>query len=160
MAISLTLYTLLALPFLAALLIAACGDRGQIWHSGPAAVASAVGLARLWPVLAGTELYTVIVSGVGLVTMVFGALVALFSHDLKSILAYSTISQLGLLVMLLGFSIEAAAGAALSAGYSLRLAVQLFLGRAREAEPHARAHDPGAGLWASPALLVVIAVVL
>ena len=36
-----------------------------------------------------------------------GAWVALFKHDLKGILAYSTISQLGLLVMLLGFSLEA-----------------------------------------------------
>jgi multicomponent K+:H+ antiporter subunit A len=40
-------------------------------------------LARLWPV-SGTELYTVIVSGVGLVTMVLGAWVALFRHDLKA----------------------------------------------------------------------------
>ncbi|MFY8048993.1 MAG: monovalent cation/H+ antiporter subunit A, partial [Erythrobacter sp.] len=81
-------------------------------HSATMVKAGVFLLARLWPVLAGTEAYTLIVSTVGLVTMVFGAGVALFRHDLKSILAYSTISQLGLLVMLLGFSLKAAALAA------------------------------------------------
>jgi multicomponent K+:H+ antiporter subunit A len=45
--------------------------------------------------------------------MLFGAGVALFRDDLKAILAYSTISQLGLMVMLLGFGTPAAAAAAL-----------------------------------------------
>jgi multicomponent K+:H+ antiporter subunit A len=44
--------------------------------------------------------------------MLFGAGVALFRHDLKAILAYSTISQLGLMVMLLGFGTVAAVTAA------------------------------------------------
>ncbi|WP_426166764.1 monovalent cation/H+ antiporter subunit A [Sandarakinorhabdus sp. DWP1-3-1] len=223
-------------------------------HSATMVKAGVFLLARLWPVLAGTDLYTVVVTGVGLVTMTFGAWVALFRHDLKSILAYSTISQLGLLVMLLGFSLELAAvaavfhilnhavfkaalflsagivdhetgtrdirrlgglarvmpitaivatlaaaamaglpplggfiskemmlgetlavglfglpwlvpmvatiAAALSAGYSLRLATGLFFGAPRDAGPHARAHDPGIGMWLSPALLVVLAVLL
>ena len=78
-------------------------------HSATMVKAGVFLLARLWPVLAGTEAYTIIVTSVGLVTMLLGALVALFRHDLKSILAYSTISQLGMLVMLLGFSLKAAA---------------------------------------------------
>ena len=81
-------------------------------HSATMVKAGVFLLARLWPVLAGTEAYTTIVTSVGLTTMVFGAGVALFRHDLKSILAYSTISQLGLLVMLLGFSLKLAALAA------------------------------------------------
>ncbi|MDC8755904.1 monovalent cation/H+ antiporter subunit A [Erythrobacter sp. sf7] len=81
-------------------------------HSATMVKAGVFLLARLWPVLSGTDLYTVIVTSVGLITMVFAAIVALFRHDLKSILAYSTISQLGLLVMLLGFSLEMAALAA------------------------------------------------
>jgi multicomponent K+:H+ antiporter subunit A len=223
-------------------------------HSATMVKAGVFLLARLWPVLAGTELYTGIVTSVGLTTMIFGAVVALFRHDLKSILAYSTISQLGMLVMLLGFSLEAAAlaavlhilnhaafkaalfmnagivehetgtrdirrlgglakampitaliatlaaasmaglpplggfiskelmlyetpklaplglpwllpvlatlGATFSAGYSLRLAVHLFFGQPREAEPFARAHDPSAGMWAAPALLTTLAVLL
>ena len=223
-------------------------------HSATMVKAGVFLLARLWPVLAGTEAYTVIVTSVGLVTMVFAAVVALFRHDLKSILAYSTISQLGLLVMLLGFSLELAAlaavlhilnhaafkaalfmaagivdhetgtrdirrlgglakampvtaaiatiaaasmaglpplggfiskelmlyqtpevalfglpwlvpvlatiGATFSVGYSLRLAGHLFFGQPRDPEPFARAHDPAAGMWASPALLTVLAVLL
>ncbi len=223
-------------------------------HSATMVKAGVFLLARLWPVLAGTEAFTVIVSSVGLVTMVFGAGVALFRHDLKSILAYSTVSQLGLLVMLLGFSLELAAlaavlhilnhaafkaalfmsagivehetgtrdirrlgglakampitaliatlaaasmaglpplggfiskelmlyqtpelvllgvewlvpavatiGATLSVGYSLRLARHLFFGVPRADEPFARAHDPGFGMWAAPALLTLPAVLL
>ncbi|RNJ64036.1 MAG: monovalent cation/H+ antiporter subunit A [Porphyrobacter sp. IPPAS B-1204] len=223
-------------------------------HSATMVKAGVFLLARLWPVLAGTDAYTLIVTSVGLTTMIVGAAVALFRHDLKSILAYSTISQLGMLVMLLGFSLEAAAlaavlhilnhaafkaalfmsagivehetgtrdirrlgglakampitaavatlaaasmaglpplggfiskelmlyetpklallgvpwllpvlatlGAAFSVGYSLRLAVHLFFGSPREAEPFARAHDPGIGMWAAPAFLTVLAVLL
>ena len=223
-------------------------------HSATMVKAGVFLIARLWPVLAGTELYTVTVTTVGLVTMIFGAGVALFRHDLKSILAYSTISQLGMLVMLLGFSLEAAAmaavlhilnhaafkaalfmsagivehetgtrdirrlgglakampvtaliatlaaasmaglpplggfiskeamlyetprlalfgaawllpvlatiGATFSVGYSLRLAMHLFFGKPREAEPFARAHDPSPAMWAAPALLTLVAVLL
>ncbi|MDQ3074291.1 MAG: monovalent cation/H+ antiporter subunit A [Pseudomonadota bacterium] len=223
-------------------------------HSATMVKAGVFLLARLWPALAGTELYTIIVTSVGLVTMTFGAWVALFRHDLKSILAYSTISQLGLLVMLLGFSLEmavvgamlhvlnhaafkaalfmsagsidhesgtrdirrlgglakvmpitaliatlaaasmaglpplggfiskemmldetlhvtlfgvpwlipvvATVAATLSVGYSLRFAAYLFFGKARDPGPHAAAHDPGFAMWAPPALLVVIAVLL
>jgi multicomponent K+:H+ antiporter subunit A len=82
-------------------------------HSATMVKAGVFLLARLWPVLAGTESYTLIVTATGLVTMVLGAGVALFRHDLKSILAYSTISQLGMLVMLLGLSRETAVAAAM-----------------------------------------------
>jgi multicomponent K+:H+ antiporter subunit A len=223
-------------------------------HSATMVKAGVFLLARLWPVLAGTEAYTAIVTTTGLATMLLGAAVALFRQDLKSILAYSTISQLGMLVMLLGFSREAAAvaavlhilnhaafkaalfmsagivehetgtrdirrlgglakampitalvatlaaaamaglpplggfiskelmleeaahfalfgvpwllpllatlGAGLSAGYSLRLAGHLFFGSPREAGPFARAHDPAPAMWAAPALLTVLAVLL
>lgn len=81
-------------------------------HSATMVKAGVFLLARLWPVLAGSELWFVIVTAIGLVTMIFGAGVALFRHDLKAILAYSTISQLGLMVMLLGFGTAAAVTAA------------------------------------------------
>jgi multicomponent K+:H+ antiporter subunit A len=43
--------------------------------------------------------------------MVLGAVIALFKDDLKALLAYSTVSHLGLITMLLGFgTAEAAAG--------------------------------------------------
>ena len=82
-------------------------------HSATMVKAGVFLLARLWPVLAGTELWFFLVASAGLATMVFGAGVALFRHDLKAILAYSTISQLGLMVMLLGFGTGAAVTAAI-----------------------------------------------
>ena len=61
-------------------------------------------MARLWPVLAGTDAWMWIVGGAGLVTFVLGAYMAIFQHDLKGLLAYSTISHLGLITLLLGLS--------------------------------------------------------
>jgi len=81
-------------------------------HSATMVKAGVFLLARLWPVLSGTDLWFYLVASTGLVTMLFGAAVALFRNDLKAILAYSTISQLGLMVMLLGFGTTAAATAA------------------------------------------------
>ncbi len=81
-------------------------------HSATMVKAGVFLLARLWPVLAGSDLWFYLVASTGLVTMIFGAGVALFRNDLKAILAYSTISQLGLMVMLLGFGTPAAATAA------------------------------------------------
>ncbi|TCP67671.1 monovalent cation/H+ antiporter subunit A [Sphingomonas sp. PP-CE-1G-424] len=81
-------------------------------HSATMVKAGVFLLARLWPVLSSTDLWFYLVASTGLVTMLFGAAVALFRNDLKAILAYSTISQLGLMVMLLGFGTPAAATAA------------------------------------------------
>jgi multicomponent K+:H+ antiporter subunit A len=61
-------------------------------------------LARLWPVLSGTDSWIWIVGTAGLVTFVFGAYMAIFQHDLKGLLAYSTISHLGLITVLLGLN--------------------------------------------------------
>ena len=82
-------------------------------HSATMVKAGVFLLARLWPVLAGTDIWFYFVASTGLVTMLFGAGVALFRDDLKAILAYSTISQLGLMVMLLGFGTPAAAAVAI-----------------------------------------------
>lgn len=70
-------------------------------HSATMVKAGVFLLMRLFPVLAGTGLEG-IVSTVGLVTLGFAAFIALFKHDLKGLLAYSTISQLGLIVFLIG----------------------------------------------------------
>jgi multicomponent K+:H+ antiporter subunit A len=82
-------------------------------HSATMVKAGIFLLMRLWPVLAGTQEWFWAVSGVGLVTMLFGAYVALFQHDLKALLAYSTISQLGLITLLLGLGTPLAEIAAL-----------------------------------------------
>jgi multicomponent K+:H+ antiporter subunit A len=69
-------------------------------------------LARLWPVLSGTPLWFWLVGSAGLVTLLLGAWAALFQRDLKGLLAYSTISHLGLIVLLLGLNSPLAAVAA------------------------------------------------
>ena len=78
-------------------------------HSATMVKAGIFMLARLWPVLSGTNEWFYLVATTGLVTMVFAAVVALFKDDLKGLLAYSTISHLGFLTMLFGFGTPMAA---------------------------------------------------
>ncbi|WP_086479512.1 monovalent cation/H+ antiporter subunit A [Oceanospirillum sanctuarii] len=82
-------------------------------HSATMVKAGIFLMARMYPVLSGTELWFLIVSMTGLATLLLGAYVALFKHDLKGLLAYSTVSHLGLITLLLGMGTELAAVAAL-----------------------------------------------
>ncbi|WP_089232605.1 monovalent cation/H+ antiporter subunit A [Tropicimonas sediminicola] len=222
-------------------------------HSATMVKAGLFLMARLWPVLSGTDLWFYLVATTGLVTMVVGAAIAIFKDDLKALLAYSTVSHLGLITMLLGFGTTAAAtaavfhiinhtifkaalfmtagivdhethtrsikrlgglrhlmpitatlatvtalsmagipllngflskelmleeashtawagsywvipvlatlGATLSAAYSFRYVGHVFLGPVRDDYP-SKPHDPPFGMWAAPALLSVMAVVI
>jgi multicomponent K+:H+ antiporter subunit A len=78
-------------------------------HSATMVKAGLFLMARMWPVLAGTPEWFWIVSTAGLITMVMAAKIALFKDDLKALLAFSTVSHLGLITMLLGFGTKAAA---------------------------------------------------
>lgn len=69
-------------------------------------------LARLHPVLAGTDAWFLLVTTVGAVTMLVGAYLALQHTDLKRILAYTTVSGLGILMFLLGLGTSLAVQAA------------------------------------------------
>ncbi|MBT1449480.1 monovalent cation/H+ antiporter subunit A [Glaciecola sp. XM2] len=82
-------------------------------HSATMVKAGIFLLARMYPVLSGTEMWFLIVSMTGLITLLLGAYVALFKHDLKGLLAYSTVSHLGLITLLLGLDTKLAAVAAL-----------------------------------------------
>jgi multicomponent K+:H+ antiporter subunit A len=73
-------------------------------HSATMVKAGLFMLMRLYPVLGGTALFEGIVASVGLATMVFAAFVAVFKHDLKGLLAYSTVSHLGLVTFLIGLA--------------------------------------------------------
>lgn len=222
-------------------------------HSATMVKAGIFLMARMWPVLAGTDAWFYIVTTTGLITMVLGATIALFKDDLKALLAYSTVSHLGLLTVLLGFGTKAAAvvavfhiinhltfkaalfmsagivdhethtrdikrlgglrhlmpittviaslaalsmagipllngflskemmleeaahtvwfgshyalpvlatlGALLSVAYSFRFIAHVFLGPVRDDYP-SQPHDPGFGLWAAPAFLVVFVVLI
>ena len=222
-------------------------------HSATMVKAGIFVMARMWPVLSGTPEWVMIVTGAGLVTMVLGAVIALFKHDLKALLAFSTVSHLGLVTMLLGTGtafgamaavfhilnhatfkaalfmtagiidhetdtrdirrlgglrhlmpvtfviatlaalsmagipllngflskemmleeathtvlfglpwlvpVLATIGALFSAAYCFRLIGHVFLGPVRDDYP-AAPHDPGAGLWLPPAILVVLVVAI
>ena len=78
-------------------------------HSATMVKAGVFLLARLFPVLAGTDPWFFVVGGTGLITLLYGAYTALFRHDLKGLLAYSTISHLGLIVLLFGIDTPLAA---------------------------------------------------
>ncbi|MDM0012822.1 monovalent cation/H+ antiporter subunit A [Variovorax sp. J22P168] len=69
-------------------------------------------MARLWPVLSGTEAWFWLVGGAGAITLLLGGYIAMFQRDLKALLAYSTISHLGLTTLLLGLNSPLAAVAA------------------------------------------------
>ncbi|MGL4234673.1 monovalent cation/H+ antiporter subunit A [Tabrizicola sp.] len=221
-------------------------------HSATMVKAGIFLMARMWPVLSGTFEWFVIVTFTGLVTMVLAAKIALFKDDLKALLAFSTVSHLGLITMLLGFGTHEAAtvaifhiichatfkaalfmtagiidheahtrdlsrlgglrrlmpvtfaiaaiaslsmagipplngflskemmleesahvawpnawlvgilatlGALFSVAYSFRFLVQGFLGPERTDYPH-KPHDPGPGLWAAPAFLAALVVLI
>ncbi len=222
-------------------------------HSATMVKAGLFLMARLWPVLSGTDEWFLIVATTGLATMVIGAATALFKDDLKGLLAFSTVSHLGLITMLLGFGTRmaavaavfhiinhatfkaalfmtagiidheagtrdvkrlgglrrlmpitfaiatlgalsmagipllngflskemmleeavhtvwldnhwivpalAAVGALFSAAYSFRYVVHVFLGPARGDYPRTP-HDPGFGMWAAPALLAALVVLI
>ncbi len=81
-------------------------------HSATMVKAGVFLLARLWPVLAGTQAWFWLVGGAGVITLVLGAFLAMFQRDLKGLLAYSTISHLGLITLLLGLNSPLAAVAA------------------------------------------------
>ncbi|RID92001.1 monovalent cation/H+ antiporter subunit A [Gemmobacter lutimaris] len=218
-------------------------------HSATMVKAGIFLMARMWPVLAGTPEWFWIVTSAGLFTMVMAAKIAFFKDDLKALLAFSTVSHLGLITMLLGFGTKAAAtvavfhiinhatfkaalfmsagivdheahtrdikrlgglrhlmpvtftiatvaglsmagippfngflskemmleeaahtapwvipalaviGALFSVAYSFRLIAHTFLGPVRDDYPH-KPHDPGFGMWAAPALLAVLVVLI
>ncbi len=82
-------------------------------HSATMVKAGVYLLARMSPVLGGTPAWQITLMTFGAITMFLGAYVAVFQVDLKRILAFTTISALGTLVMLIGIGTEYAIRAAI-----------------------------------------------
>jgi multicomponent Na+:H+ antiporter subunit A len=82
-------------------------------HSATMVKAGVYLLARMTPIVGSTPGWTTVVTLAGAVTMVVGAYRAVQETDLKRILAYSTLSALGVLTMLLGVGTREAIVAAL-----------------------------------------------
>lgn len=77
-------------------------------HSATMVKAGIFLLARLTPILGGSPLWNTTITFAGLTSLLFGSFMALRQKDLKALLAYSTISQLGLIICLFGIGTEAA----------------------------------------------------
>lgn len=82
-------------------------------HSATMVKAGVFLLARLYPLLSGNDLWFYLVALTGLATLLMGAFLALFQNDLKGLLAYSTISHLGLITLLFGLDSPMATVAAI-----------------------------------------------
>ena len=82
-------------------------------HSATMVKAGIFLLARFSPIFIGAALYHNLVTFVGLFTLCLAAGFAIFKEDLKGLLAYSTISHLGLIVCLLGIGSPLAVAAAI-----------------------------------------------
>ncbi len=83
-------------------------------HSATMVKAGIYIVARFTPVFGGEAAWFYIVSTVGLFTLFWGSFNAVRQTDLKALLAYSTISQLGLIMSLFGLG-----SAALNSGYEV-----------------------------------------
>jgi len=81
-------------------------------HSATMVKAGIFLVGRLYPSLSGTDLWFFLVTSTGTATLLVGAYIALFKHDLKGLLAFSTISHLGLIMLLFGLNSDLAAVAA------------------------------------------------
>jgi multicomponent Na+:H+ antiporter subunit A len=83
-------------------------------HSATMVKAGVYLVARMTPILGATAFWTTTVTVAGAVTMVLGAYRAVMETDLKRILAYTTVSALGVLMLLLGVGTREAVIAALA----------------------------------------------
>jgi len=89
-------------------------------HSATMVKAGVFLVARLTPALSGTLLWQMLLVTTGCITMLLGAVMAMRYTDLKKILAYTTISALGTLFVMLG----------LGSAYALQAAIIFILAHA------------------------------
>ncbi len=82
-------------------------------HSAAMVNAGLYLVARLNPLLGNTDLWQITIISTGLITMFIGAYFSLTQKDLKRILAYATVSALGILMLLLGIGTVLAVKAAM-----------------------------------------------
>ncbi|GAA0295424.1 multicomponent Na+:H+ antiporter subunit A [Gracilibacillus halotolerans] len=81
-------------------------------HSATMVKAGIFLVARFTPIFSADEWFFLLVSGIGIVTLIWASYMAVRQTDLKGILAFSTISQLGMIMAMLGFGTEVAIFAA------------------------------------------------
>lgn len=97
-------------------------------HSATMVKAGVVLLVLLAPAFASSPVWTPLVTAIGLVTMATGAVSAIGQNDLKLLLAYSTVSQLGFMTALIGLGLVGAAVAVLFAHAIFKAGLFLVVG--------------------------------
>jgi multicomponent Na+:H+ antiporter subunit A len=116
-------------------------------------------VARLSPLFAGDPLWSTAIISIGGLTLLWGGVVACKQTDLKALLAYSTVSQLGLIMLLLGLRTETAFLAALLHivnHAAFKGALFLTAGAVEHATGTRDLHQLG-GLWTAMPLTTVAA---
>ena len=73
-------------------------------HSATMVVAGIILLAKLYPLIILSQEALYLLRAIGLISAFLGAIMACFQNDLKKVLAYSTISQIGLMYLSLGMN--------------------------------------------------------
>ena len=73
-------------------------------HSATMVKAGIYLVARVHPIFSGTEAWFILVSGIGIFTMLLAGFLAFRQTDIKAILAYSTISQLAYMMTMYGYT--------------------------------------------------------
>lgn len=118
-------------------------------HSATMVKAGIYAMARFYPVLGETVLWTGILGGIGALTMVVSAWLALQYTDMKAILAYTTVMALGLLTMLLGLGGEMAITACIvfTLVHAFYKASLFMVVGAIDHEVHVRNFTRLGGLW-------------
>jgi NADH-quinone oxidoreductase subunit L len=71
-------------------------------HSATMVAAGVFLVARAYPLFAASPVTLAVIATIGTITLFFAATIALTQRDIKRVLAYSTVSQLGYMMMALG----------------------------------------------------------
>jgi multicomponent Na+:H+ antiporter subunit A len=118
-------------------------------------------LARFAPAFADSEPWRPIVISLGVFTMLLGGVQALRETDLKRILAFGTVSQLGMLTVVLGFGTRdaALAGLALLISHALFKSALFLIVGVIDRQLSTRDITELSGLWRQAPVMTVAAVV-
>src|SRR5690606_4536587 len=118
-------------------------------------------LARFAPAFADSEPWRPIVISLGVFTMLLGGVQALRETDLKRILAFGTVSQLGMLSVVLGFGTRdaALAGLALLISHALLKSALFLIVGVIDRQLSTRDITELSGLWRQAPVMAVAAVV-
>jgi len=129
-------------------------------HSATMVKAGIILLGRLGPGTAEVSWWTPAVVAVGLTTMLVGAVKALRQHDLKLLLAYGTVSQLGLMFAAIASGIPEliAAGLVVLVAHALYKSTLFLVVGIVDTTQHTRDIRRLGGLWLKAPFLTTIAV--